>query len=259
MIPLKLCPARLKPPEHHRSELIAPPGLPIRLPDQPGEGRRQQRLRGTGRRTSNTAIIRISAKRPFKMHAIPRVTAAKRTTSYCEIVSTINQAPTQFRAARTGRKNTDILRWARQLHLWLGVFFAPAIIFFAFSGALQTFSFHEAERGSTYQPPMWIQKIAQLHKKQNLQVRAKRPGPPPEGVRPEAPSRRKGGDAPQPPQQQSASTLLLKWFVFAMSLGLISTSALGVYMAFQYNRSRRLIWSLLLLGTAIPMVPMLIQ
>ena len=37
-----------------------------------------------------------------------------------------------------------------------------------------------------------------------------------------------------------------------MGLGLITTSLLGVYMAFQYNRDRRVIWILLVLGTVMP-------
>ena len=31
----------------------------------------------------------------------------------------------------------------RQLHLYLGVFFAPLIAFFAFTGILQTYDLHE--------------------------------------------------------------------------------------------------------------------
>lgn len=126
----------------------------------------------------------------------------------------------------------------------MGVFFAPAIIFFALTGALQTFNFHEAQPGSTYQPPVWIQKLAQLHKKQTAQIR-QRPPAPPQG-------RREERETPRPKPPQPLSTTLLKWFVFVMSLGLITTSLLGVYMAFQYNRDRRMIWALLALGTVIP-------
>lgn len=129
----------------------------------------------------------------------------------------------------------------------MGVFFAPAIIFFAFTGALQTFNFHEAQPGSTYHPPLWIEKLAQLHKKQTVQLRQKPQGAPPQRRRMEDP-------APRPKTQQPLTTTLLKWFVFLMSLGLITTSLLGIYMAFQYNRNRRVIWLLLVLGTAIPVL-----
>jgi hypothetical protein len=37
-----------------------------------------------------------------------------------------------------------------------------------------------------------------------------------------------------------------------MSIGLVLTTVLGIYMAFKFNRSRALIWSLLSVGTAIP-------
>ena len=35
-----------------------------------------------------------------------------------------------------------VLKIVRLTHLYLGVFIAPAIVFFAFTGALQTLSFH---------------------------------------------------------------------------------------------------------------------
>jgi hypothetical protein len=168
-------------------------------------------------------------------------------------VPIIDQAFSELRTARGGKRNTNSLKWARQLHLWLGVLFAPAIIFFAFSGALQTFSFHESEPGSTYQPPIWIQKLAQLHKKQTIQVRPKRQDAP--GLaKPESPIRRGESETSKPPVQQPLSTTLMKWFAFALSLGLITTSLLGIYMAFQYNRSRRVIWILLALGTIMPVL-----
>ena len=37
-----------------------------------------------------------------------------------------------------------------------------------------------------------------------------------------------------------------------MAVGLAFSTLLGIYMAFKYNRSRALVWGLLLLGTAIP-------
>jgi hypothetical protein len=37
----------------------------------------------------------------------------------------------------------------------------------------------------------------------------------------------------------------LKWFFLAMSMGLVFTTLLGIYIAFKYNRSRTLVWGLL--------------
>jgi hypothetical protein len=111
----------------------------------------------------------------------------------------------------------------RQIHLYLGALFAPLLIFFAFTGALQTFSLHESPKGSTYTPPAWLVRLAEVHKNQRL-------GHEP-GVVPSVP---------------------LKWFVVLMAIGMISTSALGIYMAFKYNRDPRVVWGLIILGIILP-------
>lgn len=146
------------------------------------------------------------------------------------------------------RSRANLLKRVRQFHLWLGTFFAPAILFFAFTGALQTFSLHEGRPGEAYQPPQWIVKLAQIHKKQNLAT--KPPGPPRIADRAKQAPRK--DEAPAKPRQDSASTLILKWFVFLMSLGLISTTGLGIYMAFHFTRDARVIWGLLAAGTILP-------
>jgi hypothetical protein len=102
-------------------------------------------------------------------------------------------------------------------------------------------------------------KLGSLHKNQTL---AERRGPPPglageQARRPEISS-----EAGKPPQdedrrrnegrRESKSTFALKWFFLVMSIGLVLTTVLGIYMAFKFNRSRALIWSLLSVGTAIP-------
>jgi hypothetical protein len=140
------------------------------------------------------------------------------------------------------------LKQARQLHLYLGTLFAPAIIFFALTGALQLFGLHEGHPGDAYQPPEWVVKLGALHKKQVLEERH---GPPP-GF--------SGGQQQKPPQferpreehRESLFTTALKWFFLATSLGLTFTTVLGIYMAFKYNRSRAVVWSLLAAGTVIP-------
>src|ERR1700709_296153 len=68
----------------------------------------------------------------------------------------------------------NLLRLSRVLHLYLGVFATPALIFFALTGFLQTFSFHEATRGSDYKPPKLFVELGQLHKKQTLVVPEKK-------------------------------------------------------------------------------------
>ena len=101
------------------------------------------------------------------------------------------------------------------------------IILFAFSGALQTFRLQETPKGgsSTYTPPAWIVKLADIHKDQRA--------------------------AHEPGRQRSLS---LQWFVVVMSIGLISTSLLGIYMAFKYIRDKRLVLGLIILGFVIPLL-----
>ena len=131
----------------------------------------------------------------------------------------------------------------QQLHLWLGTLFAPLIIFFSLSGALQTLGWHEFEKsgGST---PAWIVQLAAIHKHQAVQNSGGRPRRrPPESA----------NTTQRPTQKQSApSPWPLKIFVVAMSLGLIFTTALGIWMAFKYSKKKSVVWALLVVGTVLP-------
>jgi len=69
------------------------------------------------------------------------------------------------------------LKGIRQIHLYLGVFTAPMLLFFAFTGGMQTFSLHETTRGSSYTPPAWLATLAQLHKKQTIAMPIRKPHP----------------------------------------------------------------------------------
>lgn len=138
-------------------------------------------------------------------------------------------------------------RTLRLLHRYLGLFFAPAILFFAFTGALQTFSFHEGTKGSAYTPPRWMVYAGQLHKKQNMNVKPKPAGPAP-AVDPMLAKM----PAPVTGIGISTTSLLLKYFVFAMSLGLLFTTLLGIVMALRYGGKPRTVWIVLALGTVFP-------
>jgi hypothetical protein len=75
-------------------------------------------------------------------------------------------------------RSRAFLKATRLTHLYLGVFISPALIFFAFTGALQTFSLHETTRGSSYKPPAWAVTLGQIHKKQTPVVPVRRTPPP---------------------------------------------------------------------------------
>jgi len=62
-------------------------------------------------------------------------------------------------------------------------------------------------------------------------------------------------ESPVPEEERvGKATLVLKWFFLAMSIGLVATTMLGIYMAFKYNRSPALVWGMLIGGAAIPIV-----
>jgi hypothetical protein len=151
-------------------------------------------------------------------------------------------------ASPVQNRKAILLKQVRRLHLYFGVFFAPAIIFFCFTGALQLFGLHEGHPGEAYQPPKWVAALAAVHKDQVL---SQHHGPPPDsgaGKQQELPRR-----LPQREQRhEAAATRILKCFFLAMSIGLVATTGLGIYMAFAYNRDRRVVWGLLLAGIVVP-------
>lgn len=166
-----------------------------------------------------------------------------------------------------------LLRSVRQLHLYIGTFISPALLFFAFTGALQTFSLHETTRGSSYVPPRWAVVLGQIHKKQTDIVPNRRQ-PPPEAKAPEARTRasrpsdsqgdplnpRLSGAAPTAPTPSSAPPpegpkrhpLPLKIFFLLVSIGLFTSTLTGIYMSYRYHRSPALITALLTAGALIP-------
>ena len=110
----------------------------------------------------------------------------------------------------------------RRYHLYLGVFFAPAIFLFALSGALQTFRLQE-EKGWGGTPPALFVLLASIHKDSRL------PGAKPA---PAAEHHHEGEDAakpgavadapkPMPAPGPKPFTLPMKIFALLMSVGLM--------------------------------------
>lgn len=147
------------------------------------------------------------------------------------------------------------LRSARLVHLYLGVFTAPALLFFAFTGAVQTFGLHETQRGSSYQPPKVLVELGQLHKKQTLVLQQRRP-PEPNARPKDATSAEALTKSPKPdqtnPQPKPKNLIPMKIFFLIVSLGLLLSTITGVYMAYKYARGPRLITALWLAGIVIP-------
>ena len=187
----------------------------------------------------------------------------------------------------------SVLKSARVVHLYFGVWIAPALLFFALSGALQTFDLHSTARDGTYRPAKWILVLAQLHKHQTSQLPPPRrpvtdtasaglsrgpapvsPGSPaPFSPKPESDAtvagvQRAAAPPRVQPQKLSAAVaaqslpakpraerhpLPLRIFFLLVSVGLFSSVGTGLYMSYRYSRTRTLMTATLLLGIIVPM------
>lgn len=142
------------------------------------------------------------------------------------------------------------MRRLRRYHFYMGVFFTPAILLFALSGALQTFRLQEAG-GYGGTPPGWIVWMAAIHKDQAL-PREKAAGPYRHAPAPAAPAKPAVKRAPRP------SPLPLKVFVVLLSAGLIASALLGVAIALNGAATRRMSVLMLIAGTILPLILLLI-
>ena len=143
------------------------------------------------------------------------------------------------------RPNT--LRTLRRYHHYLGLFFAPMILLFAISGALQTFRLQEA-KGYGGPPPNWIVWLASVHKDQGppREPRAEKPKPAGEAAKPRVEAPRTGPKRPSP--------LPLKIFVVLLAIALAISTIIGIVIALANRAMRRVSIVLLMLGAVVPIV-----
>lgn len=167
------------------------------------------------------------------------------------------------------------LKFTRSVHLYLGVFSAPALLFFAITGGLQTFSLHETSRGSDYKPPAWLASAAQLHKKQTTVMPQRKPRPA-EGAGKAADDR--SGAAPAPADAPSANRaapiadrggdaaaarpkqnlLPMKLFFAVIALSLLISTLTGLYMAWRFSRRPKVFGAVFAAGIVLPLLLMLL-
>jgi hypothetical protein len=154
------------------------------------------------------------------------------------------------------------LKLFRKLHLYIGVFISPALLFFAFTGAIQTFSLHETTQGSSYKPPAILVTLGQIHKKQTAIVPVHRPRP--DAPKPDAAPDHAKHDhnaagstdskptTPAPSPTKQKSHLPLKIFFLLVAIGLFTSTLTGLYMSYKYTHNKLIITALLLAGIIIP-------
>ncbi len=117
------------------------------------------------------------------------------------------------------------MKFIRKLHLYLGVFFAPLLLFYIGSGLYQTVN--PARLKSPAEAESLVQKFRVVHTDQIY------PG---------------GGDV----RRQSPKGF--QALVMAMSLAMIVSTLLGLVLAFKFTRQRWPVWLALLLGTSAPIL-----
>lgn len=116
------------------------------------------------------------------------------------------------------------MRFLRTLHLYLGCLFAPMLIFFAVTGSWQLFNWHESSKDDSYTAPRALAVLSDIHK-----------------------------DAHIPPTPGRSPTPL-RYFMLAGALGLVSSSVLGVIMAYQFSRRPVVATICLLSGIIMPAI-----
>ncbi|HTQ79977.1 MAG TPA: hypothetical protein VMM92_08275 [Thermoanaerobaculia bacterium] len=106
-----------------------------------------------------------------------------------------------------------------RIHRYLSCFVAPAMLFFAISGAWQAFRLHEDERQGSYRAPRALAVLSDVHKAEHLQGL---PG--------------------------------TWWRIgqLAFAAGFVATAGIGLYMAFRLARPNWLVWVWLLAGILLP-------
>lgn len=146
-----------------------------------------------------------------------------------------------------------LIIWARKTHLYVGVFLAPAILFFAATGMLQVLSLHQSSPG--YTAPVLLQRLGALHKDQVFGAPRKA------DADADAKADRAAGDAAtksgapaRKPRPIGIARWMLKGFAEIVGAGLIVNTLLGLYMACRINRTPWVLGGLFAAGVLIPVI-----
>jgi hypothetical protein len=116
------------------------------------------------------------------------------------------------------------MRLLRRIHLYLGCFFAPLLLFYVATGWYQTVN--PDRRKGVNDSVDWISRLNRVHVEQHFPTEAAR----------------------------AYSTRGFRVLVVVMSVALISTLALGIILAFRTSRNAWPVWLCLGLGVLLPVL-----
>jgi hypothetical protein len=114
------------------------------------------------------------------------------------------------------------MKFLRKLHLYLGCFFTPILLFFALTGAAQLFDYHQSRKDGSYTAPAWLKLLSDVHIHQRW--------------------------------QHAAASQSFRVFAAAATIGFLITCLLGIYMAFKLSKSKLVVWLCLLGGALLPVL-----
>lgn len=116
-------------------------------------------------------------------------------------------------------------KYLRRIHLLLGCFFAPALLYFALSGAWQLFGYHRPlKSGDQQEVRETLQQWSNPHMHSAM---------------PNA-------------MAKTSQSRAFKWFAVFMAAGFALTALVGVYLAFKFFRPRWLVAVVIFAGIALP-------
>jgi len=114
------------------------------------------------------------------------------------------------------------MKLLRRLHLYLGCFFAPLLLFYVATGWYQSVTLRRNK--SVGEAEDWLSKLRSVHVDQIYPAES----------------------------ANSYSPFLFRSLVVVMSIALIATTALGLILAIRTIRPRSLVWLSLALGVIVP-------
>jgi hypothetical protein len=139
----------------------------------------------------------------------------------------------------------------RRLHGYIGLISAPSVLFFALTGIVQIFGWHEPH--DAYQPAPILARLSAVHKDQVFDASHKHDQPPPaDASESAAQSAAAAPAAPDGEDKTSVATLALKWFFCLVAVALSISTLIGTWLGLTQTRRKPVAWTLFIAGWVVP-------